>query len=434
MAIYRADGSLLPDTDRVPKQTVDVLVASSEAPSEMKANAEYVCTGTNDELIIQQAVTYVANQGGGKVRLSEGRFYIDSFPSTDSAGDYVAVMIPQTGTAYSIELLGASLTYGSSKTSVERGTKIMVSDTCYEGLSSSSRYTILRGGYVASPVWQHTTHHLTLKDMEMQLPWNQKPITCVDLFYTNRALIERTQFRAYRNGYDGHSVTGTASLDVAVENCVGMRATSGSNNGILNDYRNMLAYGFYEGFKFAGEHVIGINLATIGCVYGYTFGNYAYHGNSVHPMTFINCCDERGINLPLFAKNGYYSSYNGNQAITFIDFNIERDASYAPGGVLGDLAKETTAGTFKGTINYTIEGHNGNMQENRTDKYFWESGSGQGFVSRNDAQALSGSSATRRAYAPNYLQQFYDTTVGKMLWCIDTANKTWVDADGNTVS
>ncbi len=425
MAIYDVHGELIPTGF---KQTLELLVASSEASSDIKANTEYVCTGTNDEAVIQRAVTYVASHGGGVVRLSEGNFFIDSFPNTDSAGDYVAIMIPQQTNAFSIEILGAGLPYGTALTNNKARTRIVVSESCYESLSTSNRYTILRGGYVPSQIWKQTTHHLTLKDLEMKLPWNQKPITCLDLIYTNRVLVERVQFRGYTSGYNGHTVNVGTPPDIAVENCVGMRATSGSNNGVLNDYRNMLATGFYEGFKLGGEHLIGINLAAIFCYYGFTFGNYHWDGAFSHPMTLINCCDERGVNFPLFVDCG---TPNGSQPITFIDFNLERKSTIVPGGVLGDYAVESTPNTFRGTINYTVSPDNG---QNSVTEPFWADGSGQGFVTKNDAHMLSGTSAVRRGYKPTYLQQFYDTTVGKMLWCVDTANKTWKDAQGNTVS
>lgn len=425
MAIYDAYGNLVPTGF---KQTNEVLVASSDTSDEIKANTEYVCTGTNDEAVIQRAVNYIANNGGGVVKLSDGNFFIDSFPNTDSAGDYVAIMIPQKTNTYAIEILGAGLPYGTSSPSNKGCTRIKVSDSCYESLSASNRYTIIRGGYVASPIWQQKLHHLTLKDMEIRLPWNQKPITCLDLLYTNRVLVERVQFRGYTSGYNGHTVTVNTPPDIAVENCVGMRATSGSNNGILNDYRNMLASGFYEGFKLGGEHLIGINLASIFCYYGFTFGNYQWDGAFSHPMTLINCCDERGVNFPLFVDCG---TPNGSQPITFIDFNLERKSRIVPGGTLGEYAVETTPNTFRGTINYTVSNDYG---INDVTEPFWKDGSGHGFVTKNDAHELSGTSAVRRGYKPTYLQRFYDTTVGKMLWCIDTANKTWVDSQGNTVA
>ena len=425
MAIYDAYGNLVPTGFR---QTNEVLVASSDTSDEIKANTEYVCTGTNDEAVIQRAVNYIANNGGGVVKLSDGNFYIDSFPNTDSAGDYVAIMIPQKTNTYTIEILGAGLPYGTSSPSNKGCTRIKVSDSCYESLSASNRYTIIRGGYVASPIWQQKLHHLTLKDLEIRLPWNQKPITCLDLLYTNRVLVERVQFRGYTSGYGGHTVDVSHPPDIAVENCVGMRATSGSNNGVLNDYRNMLASGFYEGFKLGGEHLIGINLASIFCYYGFTFGNYSWDGAFSHPMTLINCCDERGVNFPLFVDCG---TPNGSQPITFIDFNLERKSTIVPGGTLGNYAVESVPNTFRGTINYTVSNNNGIIDVTEP---FWTDGSGHGFVTKNDAHELSGTSAVRRGYKPTYLQRFYDTTVNKMLWCIDTANKTWVDAQGNTVA
>ena len=435
MGVFDKNGNSL--VDCVKTQTLDVLVASSEATDSAKANADYLCTGTNDELVIQQAIDYIAENGGGKVRLSSGRFYIGSFPLTDSGDDNVALMLPQdTGANYSIEILGSALPFGASKTTVERGTRFEVTESAYEACSSSSKYTILRAGYVASLPNTPSRVHLTLKDIEMRIPANQKPIMCVDLLYVSRVLVERVQFRAYKNGYNGYT---TGSIPpVAVEGCVGMRSVGGSNNGILADYRNMLASAFYEGFKMGGEHIVGINLATIWCVYGFTFGNYQWSNIFAHNITLINCCDERGVNLPLFGKNGWTknSGYGdpaspGYQAVTMIDFNMERSASHTPGGVLGENAKEVTQGAWRGSIEYSITNP---FNSNATTVKFWEDGHGLGVVTRNQAQLRSGTSTVRRGYAPNYMQSFYDTTVGKMLWCIDTATPTWVDAQGNTVA
>lgn len=426
MGIFNSEGTLI--TEYSAKGTVDILVASSEASDSIKSSADYVCTGTNDELVIQQAINYIATSYGGKLRFSEGRFYIDSFPNTDTAGDYVALLVPQKSYKYSIEFIGAMMPYGVNN-DPQRGSQIRVSDACYESLSSSSKYTVIRGGYVASPEYQNSNLHMTVRNLSIQLPWNQKKITCLDFFYTNRVFVDKVYLHGYRSGYDGHTVDLNNPPAVAVEGCVGLKSVSGANSGVLIDYRNIASAGFYEGFKLGGEHVIGINLSAIRCVYGYTFGNYTYGGNMVHPMTFINCCDEQNVNLPYFVKNGNTST-NRKQAITFIDFNMERYASATPGGALGDLAKEATPGAFYGTINYTL----GQWAENRVDMPFWESGHGHNFVSRNDAQALAGTSAVRRTYAPNYMQAFYDTTVNKMLWCINPANKTWIDAQGNTVA
>lgn len=440
MALYDVNGDILNIKNSV--QTSDVLVASSETSDDIKESADYVCTGTNDETVIQQAINFIASKGGGKVRLSNGTFYIGSFSQSDTGG-YSALILPQTsGYNYNIEILGASLQFGWTKSSTySEGTKIEITESCYESLSSGTAYTIIRSGYVASLMNTPSHVSMILRDMLFLIPSNQKKITCIDNLYTNRVLIERVQFRAYKPNYDGYT---SGTPQVATEGCIAMRSMGGSNSGCLADYRNMSAFGFYEGFKLGSEHIIGLNLSAIYCVYGYTFGNYHWANVMAHPITLINCCDERNVNLPLFVDNGFAqsngytnaSSTTGYQAITMIDFNIERgDTSATPGGVIGDLATESTPGKFRGSIEYTMTyGSGSGYNSNNTTQYFWASGSGEGFVSRNQAQTLGGTSATRRTYAPNYLQQYYDTTAGKMLWCVDPANKTWKDADGNTVS
>lgn len=50
------------------------LVAASTATNNVKAKADYVCTGTNDQVQIQAAVDAARTEGGGIVKLSSGSF------------------------------------------------------------------------------------------------------------------------------------------------------------------------------------------------------------------------------------------------------------------------------------------------------------------------------------------------------------------------
>ena len=430
--IYDLDGKAVGKT--AIRQTYELLVASSDAEDDIKANADYVCTGTNDELVLQQAINAIANHGGGVLRLSKGTFYIDSFPQTDTAGDYCALMLPIVG-FYSISILGAPCyTYGWSKDAeLTEGTIIDVTENCYNSLSANTKYTILRSAYASSLMASSLKRHeLNLDAVNFRIPSNQKQIVCLDCRFTNKILLTRLAFRAFKPGFDGYS---SGVPQVAGEGCIGFRSMMGSNAGQIADIRNCIAQGFYEGFALGGEHLICMNLSTQYCVYGYTFGNYTYTEKCGHPITLINCCDERNVNYPLFVNSGNMeaSSRIGKQQMSIIDFNMERaGASTVPGGVEGNKATETYPGAFCGSINYTISTHH--VNPNSTNVKFWADGSGHGFTSRNDAQELSGTSTVRRAYAPNFMQAFYDTTVGKMLWCIDTATPTWVDAQGNTVA
>lgn len=405
---------------RISQKKPVVSVASCEATDEEIQNADYVCSGSHDEVTIQNAINSLVGVGG-TIKLSSGTFYIDAFPNHDDGG-YAAMLIPQGCFGVTIEgtLNGYSYEDGT-------GTLIRVTATCYEALTTSDTYTIIRGGYVNATL--RSTLFLAVKSIRIVLPLNQKPICCIDFFYSNQAFCEFVSCIGWTEGYNGTHVTLTTPPPVAVANCIGVRMTGGSNYGVINDYRNVLATGFYEGFKVGGEHVIGLNLSSIFNVYGYTFGNYTYTYAAVHPITLINCCDERNVNLPLFAR------CTDKQAVSLIDFNIERIAAYTPGGVLGDFAKESIPGQFCGNVSYTIQTSHGENVGASVDVPFWSAdGSGVRFNSKNEAHGYICTSAERAEYAPNFGQRIWDTTAGKEVICINPATDEWRDCVGNAVN
>lgn len=55
-----------------------VIVAASNAPAIKKAMADYVCTGVNDDVIINQAIQAVVAAGGGKIQLTRGTFIVSN--------------------------------------------------------------------------------------------------------------------------------------------------------------------------------------------------------------------------------------------------------------------------------------------------------------------------------------------------------------------
>ncbi|MBW8827805.1 MAG: hypothetical protein JF603_15875, partial [Acidobacteria bacterium] len=55
-------------------QNFYLLVASSTAPTAVKAKADYVCDGIADQIEIQAAVDTAFAQNGGIVQLSTGKF------------------------------------------------------------------------------------------------------------------------------------------------------------------------------------------------------------------------------------------------------------------------------------------------------------------------------------------------------------------------
>jgi hypothetical protein len=69
---------------------------------------------------------------------------------------------------------------------------------------------------------------------------------------------------------------------------------------------------------------------------------------------------------------------------------------------------------------------------NSVDLPLWaEDGSGKGFRTINNAQKSACTSAERRSYYPQYMQQIFDLDLNKLLICIDPSKRKWVDALGN---
>ena len=412
----------------------EIFVAAADASEEEKLAADYQCTGTHDEIVIQQAVNAIYAMGGGMLLLSRGTFMIDSFPNhdnNDDGGSDTAILIPSNNTTgYEIRIIGGVMRYSGGDNS--KGTTIRVSDSCYESLNPNSKYKIFRATYNTSLAGKSKVS-LFMESLAIDLPYNQKKIMCIDLLYCNRVFIHLVTCKAYISGYNGRTVSRTNPPDIAVEGCVGIRFTGGSNFGYLCEYRNLDASGFYEGFQVGGEHVVCSNLGGTFNFYTYTFGNYPWSEGFNHPITMINCSQEATVNYPLFA---YCSESRNNsesgQMISIINFNLENLPSQIPGGAFGNLAREVKPGTFHGEIIYTIQYKYGGSPLSTTMK-FWEDGHGHRFQSRNSTQLLACDTTTRNSYAPNYLQRIWDTTLNKEVICVDTANKTWKDTAGNTV-
>ena len=404
-----------------------LFVVAADAPDEDKLVADYQCTGDHDELVIQSAVNEVFARKGGTILLSRGTFYIDSFPnyeSADDGGSYTAILIPSDDNiGYKIGIIGEQPYVGKS------GTIIRVSNTCYEGLNQNKRYKIFRTRWSSSLISKAKVA-LKIGSLDIRLPYNQKPIMCIDLRSCNRVWLENIMCVAFTEGYGGYSSAGGNPPAVAVEGCVGIRMTSGSNSGLWNNYYSSACVGFYEGWQVGGEHVIGINLGGHFNVYTYTFGNYPWTEAFHHPITLINCSDERSVNMPLFAYCGANKNNGeGGQEITLIDFNFERYAPQTPGGVLGESAMEIKPGTFHGEITYTTQRAGSNVG----DIPFWKNGHGTRFITRNSAHRRACDTTTRNSYAPNYLQRIWDTTLNKEVICTNTATKEWRDTAGNIV-
>lgn len=108
--------SVVHESDGTLKSSGAMLVAASDAPTDIKNVANYICDGTADKVEINLAITAIATLGG-KVVLSEGHFYTAAAISVSSnitiEGQGWATIITTVGTGF-YGIVNSSQTTGNA--------------------------------------------------------------------------------------------------------------------------------------------------------------------------------------------------------------------------------------------------------------------------------------------------------------------------------
>lgn len=391
--------------------------------------ADFVCSGKNDEIVIQKAIDLCVEQNKN-VFLLNGIYHIDGFHDYyNDKGPKTAICFPNTWRE--IKFYGQNHEYGFQK-DFSNGVVLYVSEKALE--ENEEQVDVLRGQWTDVGIQNGSSLHM--ENISVILANNQRKIRCVDLRRTDRVEIKNATLVSYGDLISKDSDFGLGTPPpIPADGCIGLTMTDGSNNSYSN-YTNVQTYGFDEGIQIGGEHVVCINCGAAVGRYGFTFGNYETQCGSNHPITLINCMDERNINLPLFNmcgdSDGKGGRLQGRQEVSLISFNMERVEKQTPGGKLGDLMRELHPGTWCGNIDFTLQP--AWCALNSVDFQIWEhDGSGNGIITRNNCHKAVCGTEERLSYYPMYGQQIFDTDLNKMVICIGPALKKWVDFNGNEV-
>ena len=403
-------------------------VAAADSRDEARAAADFICTGTNDEVTIQRAID-LCREKGSQMFFFSGLYNLGSVKDFGDGGPKTAICIRNMHREFAMVGERRQLV-GKAKDMAVNGVVLYLEPEALKGADGQS-VDILRGEWSERGILNGSG--LRMENIAVYAPDSQHPLRAVDLQRVCTAELRSISLRAF----------GTAMLKKGLRypygnpppphpESVGITLTDGSNNAPVN-LLNVSACGFGQGFQVGGEHVVMINCSATFGGYGFTFGNYPYHCAFDHPITMVNCCDEQNIHLPLFNSCGDNGgALHGRQEVTMISFNCERVAEHAPGGKLGDLMREVRPGTWRGNIAFTRQPKWNAI--NSVDEPIWaEDGSGKGFVTRNNAHKPACGTAERRSYYPQYMQQVYDTDLNKLLICTDPAKREWRDAMGSVV-
>lgn len=401
-----------------------IFVAASDSSERDKRYADYVCDGKNDEVEINKAIEDAGNCG--TVFLFAGNFHIDSFGEYEGF-EKSAIVVKNTGTFRSVLIKGVRHYYN--------GTNIVVSQKAFDAISQDEQPCVFN---CLSPInngeepWYGAFWYVSLQDMFISIPtWKRK---CIVVNLRNVGCGEEKNLRisAFGNNQYGEYCPKDYQNEDTPEGLVGITGMHGWTYGDTTRYDNISVWGMHEAFQLGGEHLICNSLRARYNYCAYTFGNYKNslsYGAFDHPLTLINCCDEKSTQGPVFVWNGLAERKIWNatpdrkmQGITFIDFNTE---SYKYG------AYEVEPGSFCGRIDYHYsDGVYGAFSNRR----FWANGSGKKFVTHDETHQDGGSTELRNSYTPNYMQRYFDTDLGKELICVNPASKKWVDTNGTVVS
>lgn len=417
----------------------EIVVAASNTPDGIKQQADYVCTGTNDEVMLNEFI-----QGsrllGKTLKLLRGDYYLDA-PTKQYYAANDTFLLAETSPLASGEASASVIIIGED---LFHAPKIHISNSAYEALNSNTQYCMFA-------VNNNTNYGgcVVIENVIFRLPWNQKKICVIDMYnYGGWASIKHVSCYGYTGGYNGYVVSVNNPPRKAVEGCIGIRfIAKGPNGGFASDITDCTIAGFNEGVCINTEWTICTHVCPFFCVTSWVFGKYMKPNGPVtaatHPTVLICCGSERSNSPALFYKN------SGFQEIEIIAFSMERDSSICPtdengNKVLGPLAKvEGGSGNgleFRGSISYTVQdpSHHGGVNQGNVG--FWEFGHGHGMKTTDASHAQAGPTSLRNTYRPNFMQRYFDTSLGtngKEIICIDESGNngkgTWVDAAGNIV-
>ena len=444
--VVRADGGVIPNPDgaRMPviscltenkidymqeeidankKPSNTIVIAASNSSDVDKARADLICTGTDDNKVIESAFSLFAGEVG-TIYLCAGKYYVTSF-TQDTDGTYVGIMIPSQGSNLKmVNFEGEQFAGAATKPA-----QFVVPQSVYDTLDGNANYSIFRHKFGTSGY--NLGYSFTLRHLSIEIYSNQKKTIAIDCICTGQVTI--SDVRGTITTQPGVWGAGDSGLDpIPSLDCVFFKGLFGSAHANAKvDNASCTGYGI--GFGIQGEHILCENCGAINCVYGFAFNYFPdlSHGSGVpgmytHPMMIINPLEEGCLNLPYFGNNTL------KQSIIITGYHNELRPKFFNQG--GNYATEKVAGTWYGHVDYVIQffpdSHSHGNEPHVVDKPFWANGSGINMESQNYAQKRLVTTTERLTYAPNYFQQVFDTTANKLLICTDPANKVWVDADG----
>ncbi len=350
-----------------------IIIAASDSPKQDKRLADFVCTGKNDERIINKAIE--ALPYGGTIQLLDGNYYVDAF---EQEGNSAILFGFNEGRARTITIKG---TTENKSYNSQYGVCIRVTEKAMEAMDPEQTYRVFYG----SP--QKPVDPVTGKNNWKGNYFAYTYVNCANfenflLFFANAgkklvgldcSKLGNCEINLVGIYTEKHFEERYLHLPASTpaEGCIGIISPRRSNDDTSRLAFNTISIGgLYVGIKTnAIDHLIMYNCSVARCTIGYWFD-----GPGAKTLTMLNCADEGNTHLPRFTGTGH---------LTCIDFNIERfKEEYIPLDAAKNpehRALEEVSGGWHGFISYTMQGKAFGLGDGE----FWAKGSGSNFKTVN---------------------------------------------------
>lgn len=397
-------------------------VASAWSSDEEKMGADYVCDGVNDGEELQQAIFDLRARGGGILKLSNERYIIDKLfdSGVESVGKYGIYIPTNNYNVTSIKIEGVNFPNVIQPMYFGHCARLDMSQSLYDSLDENEIVSIIGVKPVISGSSKVSRSSvgctLSVESVAINIPAPQKKIIGVNCEYAYNMQLKGVHCGLTE--YAGDPQEPNGKIINSIIDCIGIRTLYGYNwgSGYHIDDCNVRGWGL--GFDISGEHLIMQNACARFVNTGFRFGHFGDDTMMSHPNTLINCCEEWLLHGMVLEGNGL------GQSLNIIDFNIEDMTNNGWGRQT--YAKESKPGSYHGTLTYTTTR---NSYKNAPHK-FWEDRSGINVLTRDLNDKFSGTTE-ERPQSPQNNQQYFDTTLNKMLYYI---NGNWVDAMGEVIN
>lgn len=391
MAIYDIDGDQI-----FPKGGFGVVtIAASNSDTTDKGKADFVCTGTNDQTVIQNAIDSFGDKSG-VILLCNGTYNISSFTQHD--GYYYGLYLPHKKREIIIKGFNHNhKANNSSFSTTDNAAVLNVTSSAFSALPSDTESYVIG----SDRSWEFPYKVLGLEDITIAIPNYTKPVIGVDGAYMACMHIDHCFFKTSGDYSDPSGIN---------EKCIAIRGCPQGNIGYNYYFHHIKIIGWGTGFHVAGEALQLVDVQVQRAAYGFVIGNASFlndfpRGVSLHPMTMIACGASYCTNVAVYFGTG------SNASVTIIDFNSEV-------GVVGGWSSNTlfqyaSNGTIRGEITYRLLSC---TNWTPADVNIWGSDhSADQYFKTTNLHSLKKGTTANRPSDPCFGAEYYDTTISKFV-------------------